>query len=210
MFPGTLNYSLAGEALKQGKWGYETVYIRDFGIGKHKQVDDSPFGGGAGMVIRPDVMGEAIESVPALPLIYLSPRGKPLTQKKAEELSKLPELGIICGRFEAIDDRVINHYGIEEISIGDYILSGGEPAAIVLMDSIIRILPEVIGNTGTHDEESFSDGLLEYPHYTRPAEWKGVGVPPVLTSGNHGEVAKWRKAQSLEITKARRPDLLKK
>ena len=210
MFPGTLNYSLAGEGLRQGKWGYETVHIRSFGIGKHKMVDDSPFGGGAGMVIRADVLGEAIESIPKMPLFYLSPRGKPLTQEKVQELSKLPEIALICGRFEAIDERVIEHYNIEEISIGDYILSGGEPAAIVLMDSIIRILPEVIGNAGTHDEESFSDGLLEYPHYTRPAEWKERKVPEILTSGNHGEVAKWRKNKSVEITKERRPDLLKK
>lgn len=212
MFPGSLGLSLAGEALKQEKWGYGTVNIRDYGLTKHKNVDDSPFGGGAGMVLRPDVMGAAIESAPKMKLIYFSPRGAQLTQQKVEELSKFPELGLICGRFEGIDERVLEHYGIEEISIGDFILSGGEPAALVLMDAIIRILPEVVGNDATHAEESFSKhtgGLLEYPHYTRPAEWNGKKVPDVLTSGNHAEIAKWRKAESEKITKERRPDLLK-
>jgi tRNA (guanine37-N1)-methyltransferase len=208
MFPGTLDFSIASEARQKGVWSYKTINIRDFGLTRHKNVDDTPYGGGAGMVIRADVLGAALESSPIKPLIYLSPRGKQLTQAKVAELAKQPELGIICGRFEGVDQRVLTHYNIEEISIGDYILSGGEPAALVLMDSIIRVLPEVVGNAETHSEESFSNGLLEYPHYTRPAQWNGLKVPEVLTSGNHAEIAKWRHEQSVEITKKNRPDLL--
>ena len=159
MFPASLGYSLAGEALKAKKWDYHTVNIRDFGIGKHKNVDDTPYGGGAGMVIRADVLGNAIESAQKMPLLYLSPRGKPLTQAKVQQLATLPQIGLICGRFEGIDERVLEYYKIEEISIGDYILSGGEPAALILMDSIIRILPDVIGNQETHSEESFSNNF---------------------------------------------------
>lgn len=210
MFPGSLGLSLAGEALKQQKWGYSIVNIRDFGLTKHKNVDDSPFGGGAGMVIRADVLGAALDTVPKMKLIYPSPRGPKLTQAMVEEFSKLENLGMICGRFEGVDERVIEHYDIHEVSIGDYILSGGEPAALVIMDSIIRILPEVVGNSETHKEESFTDGLLEYPLYTRPAEWNGKKVPEVLMSGNHAEIAKWRKEKSVEITKQRRPDLLER
>jgi tRNA (guanine37-N1)-methyltransferase len=212
MFPGYLGYSLAGDALKTGKWGYNTVNIREFGLGKHRQVDDAPYGGGAGLVMRPDVLGAAIESsmhhAPCTKIIYLSPRGTPLTQNKVQELSKEPSLGLLCGRFEGVDERVLEHYQIEEISAGDYILSGGEPAALLLMDAVIRILPNVLGNEQTHEEESFSNGLLEYPHYTRPAEWNGKKVPDVLTSGNHAEVAKWRQQKALEITKKVRPDLI--
>lgn len=209
MFPGSLQYSLAGDALKNDIWNFGTINLRDFGLGKHKNIDDTPYGGGAGMVIRADVLGEAIESTKPKKLIYMSPRGKALTQAKAIELSKEAEISIICGRFEGIDQRVIDHYEIEEISIGDYILSGGEPAALVMMDAIIRTLPGVLGNNETHSEESFSGGLLEYPHYTRPAEWKEIGVPDILKSGNHAEIDKWRKQKSLELTKLVRSDLLK-
>jgi tRNA (guanine37-N1)-methyltransferase len=208
MFPAYLGYSLAGDALKTGKWGYNTVNLREFGLGRHRQVDDAPYGGGAGLVMRPDVLGPALDSAPCPKIIYMSPRGKQLTQAKVQELSQIPKIGILCGRFEGIDERIIEHYGIEEISAGDYILSGGEPAALLLMDAVIRVLPDVLGNAQTHDEESFADGLLEYPHYTRPAEWNGKKVPEVLTSGNHGEVAKWRKKMQLEITKKVRPDLI--
>lgn len=210
MFPGSLGFSIAAEALKNGIWSYETTNLRDFGVGKHKNVDDTPYGGGAGMIIRADVLGSAIEQTKPQKLVYMSPRGKPLTQAKAVELSKLPELGIICGRFEGIDQRVLDHYDIEEISIGDYVLSGGEPAALVLMDSIIRLLPGVVGNDETHMDESFSkgnDGMLEYPHYTRPDEWEGQKVPDVLKSGNHAEIAKWRKEKAREVTNRLRPEL---
>lgn len=209
MFPGSLGYSIAGEALNNGRWSLETVDLKQFGLGKYKHIDDSPYGGGAGMVIRADVLEKALDGRKK-PIIYLSPRGKALTHQKAVELAKLDEITLLCGRYEGIDERVIEHYGIEELSIGDYILSGGEPAALVVMDAIIRLLPEVIGNNETHFEESFSDGLLEYPHYTRPAEWRGLKVPEILTSGDHKKVAEWRKEKSLEITRERRPDLLKK
>jgi len=162
------------------------------------------------MVIRPDVLEKAIENskLEGKKLFYMSPRGAVLDQKKAEELSMLKEIAIICGRYEGIDERVIEHYGIEELSVGDYILSGGEPAALVVMDAVVRLLPEVVGNKDTHNEESFSNNLLEYPHYTKPAEWKGMKVPEVLSSGDHKKVADWRKAKAVEITKKRRPDLL--
>lgn len=209
LFPGSLGVSIAGEALKNGVWSVNSTDMRKFGVGKHKNVDDTPYGGGAGMVIRPDVLEQYLEGRKEK-IIYMSPRGEPFTQKKAQNLAKLDEFSIICGRFEGIDQRVLDHYEIEEISIGDYVLSSGEPAAIVLMDSIIRLLPGVLGNEETLDEESFSNDLLEYPHYTRPAEWKGMEVPEVLTSGDHGKIAKWRKEKSVEITKERRPDLLSK
>lgn len=212
MFPASLGYSLAGTALKKGLWAFEAIDLKNFGQGKHNQVDDTPYGGGAGMVLKADVLGAAIESTTHKPqttkLIYMSPRGKPLTQAMVREFSELADITIICGRFEGIDERVLEHYKIEEVSIGDYVLSGGEPAALVLMDAVIRVLPNVIGNAGTHDEESFSSGLLEYPHYTRPTEWNGRKVPEVLMGGNHGEIAKWRRKKALELTKSRRPDLL--
>ena len=210
MFPGILDFSLAGKALKSGLWQLETVDIKQYGIGNYKHVDDTPYGGGAGMVIRPDVLEKAIENskLEGKKLFYMSPRGAVLDQKKAEELSMLKEIAIICGRYEGIDERVIEHYGIEELSVGDYILSGGEPAALVVMDAVVRLLPEVVGNKDTHNEESFSNNLLEYPHYTKPAEWKGMKVPEVLSSGDHKKVADWRKAKAVEITKKRRPDLL--
>jgi len=207
MFPSMLAYSLAGTALKKDLWQLETIDLKKFGQGKHRQVDDTPYGGGAGMVLKADVLGEAIESVKTTKVIYMSPRGKALTQQKVRELAELEDLTIICGRFEGVDERVLEHYGIEEVSIGDYILSGGEPAALVLMDAIVRILPDVLGNSDTHREESFANNLLEYPQYTRPAEWQGLKVPEVLMGGNHAAIAKWRVKKSVELTKERRPDL---
>ncbi len=216
MFPGSLGQSLSGKALEKNIWSYSAVNIRDFATDKHKTVDDTPFGGGAGMVMRADIVEKALLSLPAPGRkIYLSPRGKPLTQKLVKELVTEPVLTLLCGRYEGVDQRVLDAHGFEEISIGDYVLSGGEPAALILMDACIRLLPGVLGNTETPTEESFSSGLLEYPHYTRPAEWtdahgKNHAVPDVLTSGDHGKVAQWRKAQSENITRERRPDLLKK
>lgn len=213
MFPGFLGHSLAGRALERGDWSFNTIQIRDFGEGKHQTVDDTPFGGGAGMVMRADIVDKALLSIPnAGRKIYMSPRGKVLDQALVKELSLEPTLTILCGRYEGVDQRVLDAHGFEEISIGDYVLSGGEVAALTLMDSCIRLLPGVMGNEATPDAESFGSqtgGLLEYPHYTRPAEWNGMGIPDVLKSGNHAEIDKWRAAQSLEITQKRRPDLLK-
>ena len=211
MFPGVLGQSLAGKALERGDWGYEAVNIRDFAEGVHKSVDDTPYGGGAGMVMRADIIEKALLSVqnPGKK-IYLSPRGKPLSQDMVKEFSELGALTLLCGRYEGIDQRVLDAHGFEEVSIGDYVLSGGEPAALILMDACIRLLPGVMGNEDTPNEESFSNGLLEYPHYTRPAEWNGVKVPEVLQSGDHAKIKAWREEQSYALTKARRPDLLKK
>lgn len=216
MFPGFLGQSLAGRALERGDWSYNTVQIRDFGEGKHQTVDDTPFGGGAGMVMRADILEKALLSVPdAGRKIYMSPRGKVLDQPLVKELAATPALTILCGRYEGVDQRVLDAHGFEEISIGDYVLSGGEVAALTLMDACIRLLPGVMGNEATPEEESFSNGLLEYPHYTRPAEWVSSdgqtrAVPDVLKSGNHAEIAKWRHRQSLSLTRERRPDLLPK
>ena len=212
MFPGPLGVSLAGKALEDGKWLLETLALREFGIGRHRMVDDTPSGGGAGMVLRADVLANAIDSVsPAgdnRPKLLMSPRGRPLTQEFVRELSQGPGAVIVCGRFEGVDQRVIEGRDLVEVSIGDYILSGGEPAALVLMDAIVRLLPGVMGNdlSGTH--ESFEDGMLEHPHYTRPAEWEGRGIPAVLTSGNHSAIEKWRREQAEKLTRERRPDLL--
>ena len=211
-FPGVLGQSLTGRALKDGLWQIETVFLREFGIGKHRNVDDTPAGGGAGMVLRPDVMGAAIDHArrhisAAAPIIYLSPRGRPFTQAMARDLATRPGATLICGRFEGLDQRVIDHYRIAEVSLGDFVLTGGEIAAQALIDATVRLLPGVLGNEASTEEESFSDGLLEHPQYTRPAEWMGQAVPPVLMSGHHGEIAKWRRAQSEEITRSRRPDL---
>ena len=212
MFPGPLGVSLAGKALEDGKWLLETLALREFGIGRHRMVDDTPSGGGAGMVLRADVLANAIDSVsPAgdnRPKLLMSPRGRPLTQEFVRELSQGPGAVIVCGRFEGVDQRVIEGRDLVEMSIGDYILSGGEPAALVLMDAIVRLLPGVMGNdlSGTH--ESFEDGMLEHPHYTRPAEWEGRGIPAVLTSGNHSAIEKWRREQAEKLTRERRPDLL--
>ena len=211
IFPGFLGYSLTGRALNEGIWQLEAVNIRDYAFDKHGSVDDTPCGGGAGMIMRPDVLGEAIEhNYQGGKIIYMSPKGKSLTQEKVHELSKESNLTIICGRFEGIDERVIEEYNIEEISIGDYILTGGEQAAMIMLDAIVRLLPGVLGNSASIENESFEAGLLEYPQYTRPVEWKGRKVPDVLMSGHHENVAKWQREQALQITKERRPDLLEK
>lgn len=219
MFPGPLGQTLAGRALEKGAWSFNAVNIRDFAEDKHKTVDDTPFGGGAGMVMRADIIEKAVLSCPPSGRrIYMSPRGKVLDQALVEELAKEESLTILCGRYEGVDQRILDAYDFEEVSIGDYVLSGGEPAAMILMDACIRLLPGVMGNEETPSEESFSNGaagLLEYPHYTRPAEWithdgRTLNVPEILRSGDHGKVAKWRKEQSVLLTKARRPDLLDK
>ncbi len=215
MFPGTLGQSLAGQALEKDLWSLNITDIRDFGEGVHKAVDDTPYGGGAGMVMRPDIVAQAIESIPKNNrgrMIYLSPRGTPLTQKLAQELAQEPTLTLLCGRYEGVDERVLTCYNVGEISVGDYILSGGEIAAQVLLDTCIRLLPGVIGNNDTHGEESFSEGLLEYPHYTKPAKWldnsgKIHHIPDVLASGHHANIKKWRLSQAETLTKQRRPDL---
>ena len=215
MFPGPLELSLSGKALAQGLWSYAPVDIRDFATDRHKTVDDTPFGGGAGMVMRADVIESALLSLPQPGRkIYLSPRGKVLDQTLVKERAATPEITLLCGRYEGLDQRVLDAHGFEEISIGDYVLSGGEPAAMILMDACIRLLPGVMGNAETPDEESFANGLLEYPHYTRPADWTAAdgqvySVPEVLTSGNHQKVKEWRLTQSKALTRQRRPDLLK-
>ncbi len=213
MFPGTLGQSLSGRALDKGAWAYNCVQIRDFTQDVHKSVDDTPFGGGAGMVMRADIIEHALLSIPKPGRkIYMSPRGKPLSQSLVQELAKEEVLTILCGRYEGVDQRVLDAHDFEEISIGDYVLSGGEPAAMILMDACIRLLPGVMGNNTTPDEESFSNGLLEYPHYTRPAEWTDANgtkhnVPDVLSSGHHKNINQWRLEQSESLTQARRPDL---
>ncbi len=214
MFPGPLGLSLAGKALENGLWSLETLDIRAFARDKHRSVDDTPFGGGAGMVMRPDVLDRAMRAArrPDRPLIYLSPRGKLLTQGLVAELANGAGVTLVCGRFEGIDERVIEAHRAEEMSVGDYVLSGGEPAALVLIDACVRLLPGVMGNTATPVEESFADGLLEYPHYTRPAVWRdGDGqdraVPDVLISGHHEKVDAWRRLEAERLTRERRPDL---
>lgn len=211
IFPGFLGTSLTGKALKEGLWSLKAVNIRDYAFDKHGSVDDTPCGGGAGMIMRPDVLGEAIEhNHHGGKIIYMSPKGMPLTQAKVHELSKADELTIICGRFEGIDERVLEEYDIEEISIGDYVLTGGEQAAMIMLDAIVRLLPGVLGNAASTENESFEQNLLEYPQYTRPIEWKGRKVPEILLSGHHENVAKWQRQQALQITQKRRPDLLRK
>lgn len=210
MFPGCLGLSLAGQALEKRLWTLETLDIRDFSRDKHRTVDDAPYGGGAGLVIKPDVIDSALAKARegfAGRVIYLSPRGRLLTQALAEELAGGPGVVLLCGRFEGVDQRVLDKHQVEEVSVGDYVLSGGEPAALVLLDACIRLLPGVMGNAETVDEESFSAGLLEYPHYTRPQDWDGRTVPEVLLSGHHEKVAAWRRAQAEAITRERRPDL---
>lgn len=214
MFPGTLGHSLAGKALEAGVWSYEAVNIRDYATDKHKTVDDIPYGGGAGMVMRPDVLVNAVKDrcKPESKLLYMSPRGRLMTQPMLSELASLKNVAIICGRFEGVDERALQALGAEEVSIGDFVLSGGEVAATVLMDGCIRLLPGVIGNEETLKEESFGDssdyaGLLEYPLYTRPADWQGMEVPEVLRSGNHAKIEQWRLEQAKKLTKSRRPDL---
>ncbi|MBZ7923619.1 tRNA (guanosine(37)-N1)-methyltransferase TrmD [Ensifer sp. 2YAB10] len=211
MFPGHLGASLSGKALERGQWSIEPVQIRDFAEDKHRTVDDTPAGGGAGMVLKPDVLARAIDQVSAAddrPRLLMSPRGRPLTQERVRELAAGPGVVIVCGRFEGVDQRVIDARGLEEVSIGDYILSGGEPAALTLLDAVVRILPGVMGNELSGVHESFEGGLLEHPHYTRPQVFEGREIPPVLTSGNHGAIAKWREAEARRLTAERRPDLL--
>lgn len=211
MFPGPLGTSLAGRALEKGLWSLDRLHIRDFAEGKHRNVDDTPAGGGAGMVLRPDVVGRAIDAATGegdtRPRILLSPRGKPLTQDKVRELKEAGGAILLCGRFEGVDQRVIDGRHLEEISIGDYILSGGELGAMVLMDAVVRLLPGVMGKVASGEDESFESGLLEYPHYTRPAVWEDREIPEILSSGHHGNIAKWRHEQAVALTKERRPDL---
>jgi tRNA (guanine37-N1)-methyltransferase len=213
MFPGPLGFSLAGQALAAGRWSLDAVNIRDFAHDKHRSVDDTPAGGGAGMVMRADVIAAAIDGVreryPALPLVLFSPRGAQLTQARIRAFSAGPGAILICGRFEGIDERVIEARQPEEISVGDYVLSGGEPAAMVLIDAAVRLLPGVMGAAQSGAEESFEDGLLEYPHYTRPRVWEGRTIPDVLLSGDHKRIAAWRRAQAEALTRERRPDLLR-
>ena len=212
-FPGPLGQSLSGDALARGLWALETRQIRDHGLGRHKSVDDSPAGGGPGMVIRADVLAASLDAGLApddpRPRLLMSPRGRPLTQERVRELAQGPGVAIVCGRFEGVDERVIEARGLEEVSIGDYVLSGGELAAMVLLDACVRLIPGVMGKLESGSEESFEAGLLEYPHYTRPRDFEGRPIPDVLLSGDHAKIAAWRRAQALEITRARRPDLLK-
>jgi tRNA (guanine37-N1)-methyltransferase len=208
MLPGPLAHSLAGKALRAGIWDLETVDIHDFAGDKHRSVDDAPFGGGPGMVMRPDVLDAAIAGAGGVgPLILLSPRGRPLDQARVRELAAGPGTTLVCGRFEGVDERVIAARAIEEVSLGDFVLSGGEPAAIVLIDACVRLLPGVVGCAAGLAEESFADGLLEYPHYTRPQMWQGRAVPEVLVSGNHAQIRAWRRTEAERLTQARRPDL---
>ena len=207
-FPGVLGLSLTGRALAEGLWNLRTTDLRPFGIGRHRNVDDTPAGGGAGMVIRADVMDAALrEAGSGLPVIYLSPRGKPFTQARARALAQGPGMTLICGRFEGVDQRVLDAHAIEEISIGDYVLTGGELAAQVLIDATVRLIPRVLGNQDSLAEESFSEGLLEHPQYTKPALWEGRAIPEVLLSGNHAAIASWRRDMAERLTKERRPDL---
>ena len=208
MFPGILGQSLTVKALDEGIWSLKTVNIRDFATGKHRNVDDTPAGGGAGMVLRADVVARAIDSISTdAPILYVSPRGTPLTQAMAQSLSEGPGVTILCGRFEGVDERVLQARNIKEVSIGDYVLTGGELPAQVLLDACIRLIPRVLGNSESSVNESFSNGLLEHPQYTRPADWDGHEIPEVLLSGHHGQIAKWRHSQSEAITQDRRPDL---
>ncbi len=210
VFPGVLGASLTGKALKDRLWQLETVALRNFGEGKHRNVDDTPAGGGAGMVLRADVMARAIryaESVGKLPLVFLSPRGRPFDQAMARRFAGGPGLTLIAGRFEGLDQRVIDHFGIEEVSVGDFVMTGGEIAAQAVIDATVRLLPGVVGNAASLEEESFSTGLLEHPQYTRPAEWEGRAIPEVLTSGDHGAVERWRREEAERLTRERRPDL---
>lgn len=215
-FPGVLGESLTGKALQEGKWQLETLDLREFGLGRHRNVDDTPAGGGAGMVLRADVLGPAIEAAQnngphaaaqGWPLIYLSPRGRRMDQNMMQNLARGAGVTLISGRFEGIDQRVLDHYNIQEVSLGDFVMTGGEIAAQALIDATVRLLPGVLGNAASVEEESFSAGLLEHPQYTRPASWQGRKIPDVLMSGHHGDIAQWRRAQAEQITKERRPDL---
>jgi tRNA (guanine37-N1)-methyltransferase len=212
MFPGPLGLSLAGDALARGLWGLDARNIRLHGIGRHRAVDDSPAGGGPGMVLRCDVLAEALDAAAApddpRPRLLMSPRGRPLTQARVRALAAGPGAVILCGRFEGVDERVIEARALEEVSIGDYVLSGGEIAAMALLDAVVRLLPGVMGQAASGAEESFESGLLEYPHYTRPRDWEGRPIPDVLLGGNHAAIARWRRAEAERLTAERRPDLL--
>jgi tRNA (guanine37-N1)-methyltransferase len=209
MFPGPLGLSLAGKALAAGAWSLDVADIRDFATDKHRSVDDTPSGGGPGMVMRADVLGRAIDAVAtdSRPRCLLSPRGTPLTQARIEALSRGAGVVLLCGRFEGVDERLIEARQLEEVSIGDYVLSGGEIAAMALLDACVRLLPGTMGAAASGAEESFTDGLLEYPHYTRPQTWEGRDIPEILTSGDHAKVAAWRRAEAEKLTRKRRPDL---
>ena len=216
-FPGTLGLSLTGKALEMHRWHLEPIALRPFGEGKHRNVDDTPAGGGAGMVLRADVLDRALtvaaEGTPdrALwPVIYLSPRGKPFDQATARRLAACQGVTLLCGRFEGVDQRVLDAHEIEEVSLGDFVLTGGEIAAQAMLDAVVRLLPGVLGNAASTEEESFSDGLLEHPQFTRPQVWQGREIPEILTSGNHAEIARWRRAQAEALTRSRRPDLWEK
>lgn len=211
MFPGPLGVSLIGAALEKRLWALETIDIRDFATDKHRSVDDTPAGGGPGMVIRADVVGPAVDAAhaksPEAPLIYLSPRGAPLTQACVRDLARGTGVTLLCGRFEGLDQRVLDARDIEEVSIGDFVLAGGEIAACALIEACVRLLPGVVGDAASLGEESFENGLLEYPQYTRPREWEGHEIPEVLLSGDHAKVARWRREQAEKLTRERRPDL---
>ncbi|GBQ11070.1 tRNA (guanosine(37)-N1)-methyltransferase TrmD [Swaminathania salitolerans] len=209
MFPGPLGFSLAGRALEDGIWSLGVHDLRDFGRGRHRAVDDTPFGGGAGMVLRADVVAQALDSIEPgdRPVIYPTPRGARLTQAKSRDLASGEGVVVLCGRFEGVDERVLERRNVQQVSLGDFVLSGGEIPAYALLDSCIRLLPGVMGSTLSDAEESFGNGLLEYPHYTKPARWDGMDVPPVLLSGHHAAIAAWRHEQSCQITQTRRPDL---
>ncbi|NGP16710.1 tRNA (guanosine(37)-N1)-methyltransferase TrmD [Devosia aurantiaca] len=212
LFPGPLGASVLGRGMGEGLWSLRATQLRDFATDRHRTVDDTPSGGGAGMVLKPDILARAIDTVAPQhdprPRILMSPRGVPLTQARAHELAVGPGAVIVCGRFEGVDQRVIDARGLEEISIGDYVLAGGEVAAMVLLEAVVRLIPGVLGALDSRDEESFENGLLEYPHYTRPQVFEGHDIPAVLTSGDHKKIAKWRHEQALELTQQRRPDLL--
>ena len=211
MFPGPLGVSLAGRALGEGIWSLDTVQIRDFATDKHRSVDDTPAGGGAGMVLKPDVLAAAVDSVAdGRPILALTPRGRPLTQERVRELAAGEGVILLCGRFEGFDERIFEARPIEPVSIGDYVLSGGELGAMVILDACVRLLPGVMGAASSGEEESFEEGLLEYPHYTRPVDWEGRTIPEVLRSGDHARIAAWRKARSIDDTRLRRPDLIER
>jgi tRNA (guanine37-N1)-methyltransferase len=213
LFPGPLGASVIGRGAGAGLWSLQLTQLRDFATDRHRSVDDSPSGGGAGLVLKPDVLAAAIDSVShqndPRPRLLMSPRGKPLTQARVRALAAGPGAVIVCGRFEGVDQRVIEARNLEEVSIGDYVLAGGEVAAMVLLEAVVRLIPGVLGAEESHADESFENGVLEYPHYTRPAVFEGRDIPAVLTSGDHGKVAKWRRERSEELTRSRRPDLLK-
>ncbi|MCW1930709.1 tRNA (guanosine(37)-N1)-methyltransferase TrmD [Pararhodobacter zhoushanensis] len=213
-FPGVLGQSLTGKALDRGLWSLDTLDLRPFGEGRHRNVDDTPAGGGAGMVLRADILARALRMAeigtgprPRWPVVYLSPRGTPFDQAMARRFAAGDGITLLCGRFEGVDERVLEHFAIEEVSLGDFVLTGGEIAAQAVLDATVRLLPGVLGNAASTEEESHSSGLLEHPQYTKPAVWEGREIPPVLLSGNHAEIAKWRRAQAERITRERRPDM---